>query len=287
MPHTSADGPAIYYETSGDPSGQPLVLIAGASAQLIWWRDEFVQRLVDRGLFVIRPDNRDVGLSEKMGGPADVGPTYTIEAMADDMCRVLDALGLASAHIVGQSLGGAGAQVMAITRPERVRSMVLFYTIPAFEQQFLTDTLQQGVLANAGPAGATPPAPLTREQAIEEIVEREHNTRSTAYDFDEAWVRDYAARCYDRAYCADGVLRQVYAAMSLGDRRPQLRSLSVPTTVIHGRVDRLLKVEAGFEIGQLVPDAELHIYPGMGHELPPPLWDEFANIIVRTTARAS
>src|SRR5271168_3691519 len=120
MPHTRAPGPAIYYETSGDPSGQPLVLIAGATAQLIWWREEVVQRLVDRGFYVIRSDNRDVGLSAKMGGPGEAGEAYTIEAMADDIFRVLDALELSSAHIVGQSLGGAIAQVMATTRPERV-----------------------------------------------------------------------------------------------------------------------------------------------------------------------
>lgn len=286
MPHTRDDGPAIYYETSGDPSGQPLVLIAGASAQLIWWRDEFVQRLVDRGFFVIRPDNRDVGLSEKMGGPEDIGPTYTIEAMADDLCRVLGDLDLASAHIVGQSLGGGIAQVMAITRAERVRSMVLFYTIPAFEPQFLSDVLQESIVTAAGPSAEAAPVLSTRDAAIEEIVERERNTRSTAYPFDETWMRDYAGRCYDRGYRLDGILRQVHAAMSLGDRRAQLRALRLPATVIHGRVDRLLKVEAGFELGQLIPDAELHIYPGMGHEFPQPLWDEFANIIARTAARA-
>jgi pimeloyl-ACP methyl ester carboxylesterase len=286
MPHTRAPGPAIYYETSGDPSGQPLVLIAGATAQLIWWRDEFVQRLVDRGHYVIRPDNRDVGLSAKMGGPGEVGAAYTIEAMAEDIFRVLDALDLSSAHIVGQSLGGAIAQVMATTRPVRVRSMVLFYTVPAFEQQFLTDVLQENILSEAAPAGAAP-AEQTREQAIEETVERERNTRSTAYPFDEAWVRDYATRCYDRGYCRGGMVRQLHAAMSFGDRRQALRELALPATVIHGRVDRLLKVEGGFELGQLIPDAELHIYPGMGHELPRPLWDEFANIIARTAARAA
>jgi pimeloyl-ACP methyl ester carboxylesterase len=287
MPHTSADGPSIYYEASGDPAGQPLVLIAGASAQLIWWRDAFVQRLVERGFFVICPDNRDVGLSAKMGGPGDVGPTYTIEAMSDDICRVLDDLGLPSAHIVGQSLGGGIAQVMAIARPDRVRSMVLFFTVPAFELQFLTGVLQESLVTAAGPEAEPLPVLSTRDAAIEEIVERERNTRSTAYPFDETWVREYAARCHDRAYCPEGILRQVHAAMSLGDRRAQLRALKLPATVIHGRVDRLLKVEAGFELGQLIPDAELHIYPGMGHELPAPLWDEFANIITRTADRAA
>jgi pimeloyl-ACP methyl ester carboxylesterase len=285
MPLTTADGPAIYYETTGDPANPPIVLISGASAQLIWWRDEFVQRLIDRDLFVIRLDNRDVGLSAKIGGPDDIDAAYGIGDMADDVCRVLDALGIASAHIVGQSLGGGIAQVMAITRPERVRSMVVFYTIPAFEAQYLTEELQKSALTLTGPDA--PPTPVTRAEIIEGFYRRELNTRSTAYDFDEAWMREYITACVDRGHCPGGVARQAQAAMRLGDLRPELRKLSLPVTVIHGREDRLLRVEAGFEIGRVVPDAELHIYPGMGHEFPRPLWDEFANIIARTTQRAT
>lgn len=289
MPFTSAEGPAIYYETTGDPTKAPIVLISGASAQLIWWRDEFVQRLIDRGLFVIRLDNRDVGLSAKIGGPNDVGAAYGVGDMAVDVCRVLDALGIASAHIVGQSLGGAISQVMAINHPARVRSMVLFYTLPAFDPRYLTDELQQSALTMSAPGAATGagPAAPTREQTIEEFLERERNTRSTVYDFDEAWMREYVTRCVDRGYCPGGIMRQARAAMGLGDLRPKLKTLNLPACVIHGRDDRLLRVEGGFEIGQLVPDAELHIYPGMGHEFPRPLWDEFTNIIARTTQRVA
>ena len=151
MPTTDADGPAIYYETTGDPANPPIVLIAGASAQLIWWRDEFVQRLIDRGLFVIRLDNRDVGKSAKLGGPNDKAFAYSVRDMADDVCRVLDALGVASAHIVGQSLGGIISQAMAIHRPERVRSAVLFYTVPAFAQEYLTAEILQTVQSASEP----------------------------------------------------------------------------------------------------------------------------------------
>ncbi len=284
MPFTTPDGPVLYYETMGDPANPPIVLIAGASAQLIWWRDAFVQRLIDRGLFVIRLDNRDVGLSAKMGGPEDIAAAYSVRDMADDVCRVLDALGIASAHIVGQSLGGGIAQVMAITRPERVRSMVLFYTIPAFEAQYLTEELQKSALTLTGPDA--PVRPTTREEIIEDFFARELNSRSTAYAFDEAWMRDYITACVDRGHCPGGVARQAQAAMQLGDLRPELQKLSLPVTVIHGREDRLLRVEAGFEIGRVIPGSELHIYPGMGHEFPRPLWDEFANIIARTTQRA-
>jgi len=284
MPHTTSAGPGIYYETTGDAANPPIVLISGASAQLIWWRDEFVQSLVDRGLYVVRLDNRDVGLSAKLGGPDDTAAVYSVGDMADDVCRVLDALGIASAHIVGQSLGGGIAQVMAITRPQRVRSMVVFYTIPAFEAQYLTDELQRSALTLTGTDA--PPTPTTREEIIEDFYQRELNTRSTGYEFDETWMRGYIAACVDRGHCPGGVARQAQAAMQLGDLRPALQKLSLPVAVVHGREDRLLRVEAGFEIGRVVPNAELHIYAGLGHEFPRALWDEFANIIARTTQRA-
>jgi len=285
MPFTTTDGPAIYYETTGDAANPPIVLISGASAQLIWWRDEVVQRLLDRGLFVIRFDNRDVGLSAKIGGPADVGHAYNVRDMAGDVCRVLDALGLASAHVVGQSLGGAIAQTMAINHPERVRSMVLFYTIPAFDLRYATEWLQESVLTATAPGASV--ETTDRAQIIDEFFERERNCRSTAYEFDAAWMRDYVTRCVDRGYCPGGIVRQVQAAARLGDLAPALKQLTLPAAVIHGREDRMLKVQAGFDLGQLIPDAELHIYPGMGHEFPRPLWDEFADIIARTTRRAA
>lgn len=285
MPFTADDGPAIYFETTGDPANAPIVLIAGASAQLIWWRPDFVQRLLDQGLFVICIDNRDVGLSAKMGGPGDTGYAYAVTDMAGDVCRVLDTLGIASAHIVGQSLGGIICQVMAIHHPKRVRSMTLFYTVPALAVEYLTPEILQSV-QEMNPPGAEPAA-MTREEIIEEFLGRERNTSSTAYPFDEVWMRDYVTQCVDRGYCPGGVARQAMAAMAIGDLRPALKTLSLPTAIVHGREDRLLRFEASFDMGQLIPNAELHIYPGMGHEFPEPLWDEFANIIVRNTRRAA
>ncbi|HWF01225.1 MAG TPA: alpha/beta hydrolase [Caulobacteraceae bacterium] len=284
MPFTTDAGPAIYYETLGDPSRPPIVLISGASAQLIWWRDEFIQRLIDRGLYIVRFDNRDVGLSAKIGGPQDVAPAYGVADMAGDVCRVLDALDIASAHIVGQSLGGIIAQSAAINHPDRIRSMVIFYTLPAFELRYVAPWLLETVTSAGAPpeAGPTP----SREQTIEEFLQRERNCRSTAYEFDEAWMRDYVTRCVDRGYCPGGIARQAAAAMSIGDFGPQLQKLSLPAAIIHGRADRMLQCEAGFDLGRLIPESELHIYPGMGHEFPRPLWDEFADIIARTTRRA-
>jgi len=174
---------------------------------------------------------------------------------------------------------------LAITRPERVRSMVVFYTAPAFAMEYLTEEILQNVVNQAAPVG-DPPTP-TREALIAEFLERERATSSTGYVFDEAWMKEYVTACVDRGYCPGGIQRQVQAAISIGDLRPELKSLTLPTAVIHGRDDRLLKVDGGFDIGRLVTSAELHIYPGMGHEFPRPLWDEFVNIIVRTTERAA
>lgn len=281
MPYTTSGGPAIYFETSGNASDEPIVLVSGAGAQLVWWREAFVQKLVDIGLFVIRLDNRDVGLSDKFGGPSDVGPVYTVDDMADDVCRVLDALAIGAAHIVGQSLGGAITQAVAITRPERVRSMVLFYTVPGFDPRWLTDELQQAIFGAPPVVKASP----TREAAIAAIVEREQLTRSTEYPFDDAWLRELAMLTYDRGHCPGAVYRHAAAGATMGDRSAALKAVTVPTAIIHGRVDRLLKAEGSFELARLIPDSELHIYPGMGHEIVEPLWGEFATIIARTVAR--
>lgn len=279
MPHSIGPAPAIYYETSGAADGAPLVLIEGMGAQLIGWRDGFVDRLVAGGMFVIRLDNRDVGLSDKLGEPGSVGLAYTLDDMAGDVCRVLDALGLASAHIVGQSLGGGVAQAMAITAPARVRSMTLFYTAPAFSDAFVTDEIKQRI-------GTPPPsAPRSRDAEVATFVEHQRLCGSTAFPFDEAWMRELGARTYDRCFCPDGAARQAMAAVASPDRSEQLRRISVPTAIIHGRADRLIKVEAGLALAELINDTELHIYPGMGHQVVEPLWGDFISIIARTVGR--
>ena len=279
MPHTQGPGPAIYFETSGSADGEPLVLIEGLTAQMIGWRDGFVAKLVARGMFVIRLDNRDVGLSEQLSEPDDLAPCYTLEDMADDVCRVLDTLGIATAHIVGQSMGGAIAQRLALNRPERVRSMVLFYTAPAFTERFTTDEIRERI------GDAPPYVPMARAEAIELYVEGQRLCGSTGYAFDEVWQRELGALSYDRCHRPDGHARQAGAVMTSQDVSDRLPHLSVPTAIIHGRADRLVKVEAGLELARLIPDAELHIYPGMGHTVEQPLWDEFATIIMRTARR--
>ena len=279
MNYTNGPGAKICYETMGPADGMPVLLIQGYSAQMIGWRDGFCRKLVERGLRVIRFDNRDVGLSDKFGGPDDLDGGYTLADMAADSFRVLDALDLPAAHIVGQSMGGMIAQIMADTRPERVRSLSLIYTAPGLVQRHFVPPLD----SSAPP----PPSRLTREDAIEAYFTQEQMVGSPAYPFDTAWIRELGGLCYDRCYAPEGVSRQWRAMMRSPASFADLERLRMPAAVIHGRADGLVKVAAGLELGARIAQAEVHLYPGMGHEIVEPLWDEFANIIQRTVLRAA
>lgn len=279
MPHTSSITPRIWFETSGDASGIPLVLINGLGAQLVGWREGLVQRLVDHGLFVIRMDNRDVGHSEITAAPGVLVADYDIDAFPSDVCRVLDELGIASAHVVGESMGGAIAQRMAIKFPERTRSATLFYTAPGFTMDFVGEAIVQALAA----------PPLTedmgREAGIAAMVANEELTASTLYPFDAAWIRKSKEIEYDRGFHPSGQQRQASAMVRAGHWIDALPTIKCPVAVIHGRADRLVKTEAALTLGRHIPDAEVHIYPGMGHQVIPELWDEFVPIILRTIAR--
>ena len=280
MYYTCGDGAKIHYETMGPDDGMPVLLIQGYTAQMIGWRDGFCRKLVERGLRVIRFDNRDVGLSAKFGGPEDLDGGYGLAEMAADSFRVLDALDLSAAHVVGQSMGGMIAQVMADTHPERVRSLSLIYTAPGLEQRHFIPSIANGDMQ-------PDPTRLTREAAIEAYVMQERMASSPGYAFNETWIRTLGGLGYDRCHAPDGHARQWRAILRAPASFADLERLTMPVSVIHGRADGLIKVEAGLELGARIRQAELHIYPGMGHEVVEPLWDEFANIIQRTALRAA
>ena len=277
MPVTKGDV-QIYYETRGSSDGIPMLFVQGFTWQLIGWREGFCQKFVDRDGFVILYDNRDVGLSQKFGGPEDYDGGYGLADMANDGFAVLDDLGLASAHVVGASMGGMIAQIMALSQPSRVRSLNLIYTSPSIDPRYFVEQEEQ-VAAVSGKR-------LERKQALEEFVERERLSASTAYPYDEEWVRELGSRMYDRCYAPDGILRQLCAMIRWAPTPEALGSLEMPASIIHGRADGRIKPEASLDIGRGLKNSELHIYPGLGHEIPQPLWDEFATIIMRTAARA-
>jgi pimeloyl-ACP methyl ester carboxylesterase len=278
MPTTKGDV-KIYYETRGPSDGVPMLFVQGFTWQLIGWREGFCQAFVDRGAFVILYDNRDVGLSQKFGGADDYDGGYGLADMAHDGFEVLDDLGLASAHLVGASMGGMISQTMALAEPTRVRSLNLIYTSPSLETRyFVQPETPQDPLAMA--------RRFERKAAIEAFIEREQASASTAYLYDETWVRELGALAYDRCYAPEGFLRQLNAMIRWAPHPEALSDLEMPSSIIHGRADGRIKVEAALDLGRFLKTSEMHIYPGLGHEIPEPLWDEFATLVMKTAARA-
>ena len=278
----------IAYNTLGKATDPPVLLISGLGAQLIAWDDAFCQELVDRGLFVIRFDNRDVGLSSHLSdGPlADPGTTagaapgapYTLAEMAADAAGVIDNLGLDSAHVVGISLGGMIAQILAIERPERVRSLTSIMSTTGNERV--------GQPTEAARTLLLLPPVSTRTGAMDRAVIFNRAVGSPAYRIDETELRDRAARAFDRAFDPQGVVRQLTAAMTTPDRTEDLHRLDLPTLVIHGAEDRLIAVSGGHATAEAIPGAELLVIDGMGHDMPRVLWPTIAERIAALVGRA-
>jgi pimeloyl-ACP methyl ester carboxylesterase len=279
----------IAYNTLGKATDPPVLLISGLGAQLIAWDDAFCQELVDRGLFVIRFDNRDVGLSSHLAGgflpdpssttadAAQAAP-YTLAEMAADAAGVIDNLGLDAAHVVGISLGGMIAQILAIERPERVRSLTSIMSTTG------NDRVGQPTEAARALLLASPVS--TRTGAMDRAVLFNRAVGSPAYRIDETELRDRAARAFDRAFDPQGVVRQLAAAVTTPDRTEDLHRLDLPTLVIHGAEDQLIDVSGGLATAEAIPGAELLVIDGMGHDLPRPLWRTLADRIAGLVDRA-
>lgn len=278
MPYAQSASARIYYETRGADEGIPALFVEGFSVQMIGWREALLEKFVAKGARVIIFDNRDVGLSQQFGGPEDFDGGYSLEDMADDAFAVLDALGLESAHVVGQSMGGMIAQLMALRQPQRVRTLVLFYTAPGTDYVRSRD---EGAAINPAEIYTTRP----REEAIAALVERERLSQSTAYAFDETWVREWASRSYERCYAPAGIARQSVAIGRMPRVLAGLETVEQPAVIIHGRDDRLIDPAAALELARRLPQSELHLYPGLGHELARPLWSEWAEMLGRAITR--
>lgn len=277
---TAPAGNAVYYETMGDREDRPLVLLHGGGAQLIGWDDRFCALLAASGFFVIRLDNRDVGLSQATGGPADIAASYDLGDMALDVLAVLDDLGIDGAHITGMSMGGYIAQVLAMRHPSRVASLGLMSTSLTSSAEFLVGEHPALPLEQA-------PEVLDRDAYITMFVDGQRRYQSPGWPFDERASAELGARYYDRAYTPAGLFRQ-WNAMLRGplERRDEMTRVTVPTVVIHGRGDQSLHYSAAFETARLMPHAELHVYEEMGHDIPEQLWPEFVSALARTAARA-
>jgi pimeloyl-ACP methyl ester carboxylesterase len=291
MPLAAANGIDIWYETFGDPDDPPLLLVMGLGAQAIAWPDELCQGFVDRGFFVIRFDNRDVGLSGRATATPDlpalmsaaasgnrVEAPYLLADMAEDALAVFEALGVGAAHLVGASMGGMIAQTLAIAHPERVLTLTS-----------IMSTTGQPDVGQADPAVLPvllePPA-QDRDGVLEQAVRRMTAIGSPDH-VDEERVREAVGAAYDRAFDSAGVARQLAAILASGSRADGLARLTVPTLVIHGTVDRLVNPSGGQRTVELVPGAQLELIEGMGHDLPVVFWSRIIELVTRHAAQAA
>jgi pimeloyl-ACP methyl ester carboxylesterase len=279
----------IAYESFGAEDATPVLLLMGAGAQMLSWHEDFCDALASRSLRPIRFDNRDVGLSthfhdapEPDFQAAFKGDTssasYNLSDMAADTVGLLDVLGLKSAHFVGASMGGFISQMVAIEYPERVRSLTCIMSTT-------------GDPAVGGPAPDTfsllaGPSPTNREEAMEQAVRNFRVVGSPGFPLDEDEIRERTGLAYDRSYDPKGMMRQAISVIASGDRTPRLRSVKLPTLVIHGDSDRMCNVSGGRAIATAIQGSELVVIEGMGHNLPRPLWPRLIALIAGHIQRA-
>ena len=288
MPQTTHNAITLEYETHGDPANPPLLLIMGLGAQLTLWPIELVEALVARGYFVILHDNRDIGLSTKFtesGVPDMAGVVmalmagkkpdvpYTLSDMAADAIAVLDAAGVARAHIVGASMGGMIAQLVAVEHPERVLSLTS-----------IMSTTGNPAVPPARPAAmAALTAPMPADADLAAILERgamvSKAIGSPGYPADDARLRANVERDYTRSFHPTGAMRHMAAIVADGDRRARLKRVTAPTLVIHGADDPLVPVEGGRDTASAIAGATILEVAGMGHDLPLALVDTIADAI--------
>jgi pimeloyl-ACP methyl ester carboxylesterase len=289
MPRVRANGIDIEYESHGDPNAPPMLLVTGLGAQLITWDDDFCAELAARGFHVIRFDNRDSGLSTRMeaAGPPDMAaalsgnpkPAYRLDDMADDAVGLLDTLGIQAAHIVGVSMGGYIAQLIAINHVGRALSLTSIMSGPS---------MREGVPPTAdGIAVLLAKAPSTPEESIELSLWGRRQLIGSADPFDEKVERAKATRAVRRAYYPVGAGRQLVAIIAADDRLERLKSVRVPMLVIHGAEDVLVPIENGRLVAAAVPGARMLELEGMGHDLPRRVWPRVIDAIAETAHRAS
>jgi pimeloyl-ACP methyl ester carboxylesterase len=287
LARVKANGIEIEYETAGNKNDPALLLVMGLGAQLTIWPDALFQGLAKQGFYVIRFDNRDIGLSTKfasagvpnimeavqkvMSGQKAEAPYY-LKDMAADAIGLLDALGIDKAHMVGASMGGMIVQIVAAQYAERTRSMVSIYStsgrpgLPAGKPEALA-------MLSAQPEGPS------REQRVQHGMKLRKTIGSPGYPTPDAELRAFVEKNVDRAWYPEGAARQYLSVIASGDRVELLKTIKVPTLVMHGEDDPLLPVDGGRDVAALVPGAELQTYPGWGHDFPPQLIPTIADRI--------
>ena len=279
----------LCYETLGDPTDPPLLLVMGLGAQMVAWNEGFCAQLVERGFFVIRFDNRDSGRSTRLRhvrppGPAELATrrlrnvAYTLSDMASDAAGLLDHLGIGSAHVAGASMGGMVAQMLAAEHPDRVRSLASIMSTTG--GRFVGQPMLKAypfLLRRA---------PNEREAVVERAVRLFRVVGSTGFERDEDELRRMMGLSFDRGISAAGTGRQLAAIVASGNRTAALRRIKAPTVVIHGTGDPLVRPSGGRATARAIPGARLELIDGMGHDLPRDLWPRFVDLIAENAERA-
>lgn len=295
MPLIEANGIELFYEEHGDPEHDTVLLVMGLGAQMTLWPDEFVDALIAHGLHVIRYDNRDIGLSTKFDGkrapglkmqvlrklvrfPAKV--PYTLEDMADDGAALLDELGIERAHVVGASMGGMIAQLMAIHHGDKLLSLTSIMSTTGNPR--LPQAEKQAIEALTAPVTS-----MEEDALVDHGLNIAKNIGSPGYPFDPERQREKALKSIRRSVYPEGLPRQLAAIIDDGDRRERLAKVDVPTLVLHGEDDPLVKCEAGRETAACIPGAKLVTIPGWGHDLPVELIDRLADEVAAHTKAVS
>ena len=293
---TSADlgDVTIEYEVDGPDDGEPMLLVMGLGAQLVAWPRDVVDGLAERGYRVIRMDNRDIGLSTKTQGPPPTRAAlfkafahrryaqsdYLLSDMARDAVRLLDHLGVDTAHVVGVSMGGMIAQQLTIDHPERVLSLCSIMSNTGNRRHGTVAPRLLPVMA----ASMTTPRPVDAEEAARQGVEGFRLIAGPHFDEDEIGVMVRLA--VERNINPLGTIRQLLAIQASPDRTAGLSQVRVPTLVVHGLADRLVMPSGGIATARAVPGSKLVMFADMGHDLPKPRRAEIVDEIVRNAARA-
>lgn len=286
MTAITANDITLEYDTFGNKSERPLLLVMGLGAQMTRWRPEFCEMLANNGHYVIRFDNRDVGLSQKFddagvpnmaemfaemqAGKMPNAP-YTLSDMASDAAGLLEALGIDTAHVCGASMGGMIVQQMAIDHGPRIRSMTSIMSSTGNPD--LPQSTPEARAALTSPAGTT------LEEVLDRAVANNRVIGSPAYQAPEEDIRARAKFDFERSFYPVGVARQMAAIAATGNRKPGLQDIAIPTLVIHGKADPLVPVEAGIDTHQAIAGSTLRLFEGMGHDLPEELWPDIVEAI--------
>jgi pimeloyl-ACP methyl ester carboxylesterase len=281
-----ANGIAIEVEDMGPKDGPTILLVNGYTSQLINWPAPLLTGLVAEGFRVVRYDNRDVGLSQKFEGAPDPSATlqdmlagrkpgipYVMADMAADGMGVLDALGVDKAHVVGVSMGGMIVQLMAINHPDRVQSMTSIMSSTGNPDVPRATPEAQKALNEPAPS-------QERADVIAHSIKGRRTYESPAYKKADAEYEQLIGESYDRMFYPEGYMRQYCAIVADGNRVERLGKVDIPTLVIHGKDDNLVRVEGGIDTAKSVPGARLELIDGMGHDLPDALCPKFIDLIV-------